>query len=57
MRTPTPGVIALQDVTTIFYKMDDFHHIHKEFVDDLEDKLRHWSDEQQIAEPVKKLVS
>lgn len=53
---PAPGVIALEDVTTIFYKMDDFHHIHKSFVDELEAKLKNWSDDQQIAEAVKQLV-
>ncbi|KAL4224066.1 hypothetical protein ACF0H5_017523 [Mactra antiquata] len=51
-----PGVIALEDVTTMFYKMDDFYHIHKEFVEQLTEKLKNWSDDQTIAEAVKQLV-
>jgi hypothetical protein len=32
-----PGLqaMAIEDVTTIFYKMDDFYQIHREFVGEL----------------------
>lgn len=49
-------LIAPEDVTTIFYKMDEFYTIHKTFVSELEAKVKNWSDDQQIAEAVKKLV-
>lgn len=49
--------ISPQDITTIFYKMDDFFQIHKEFVDELTEKVKKWSDDQRIAEAVKRLVS
>jgi hypothetical protein len=48
--------MPLEDITTIFYKMDDFYQIHKEFVEELGKKVMNWSDEQRIAEAVKKLV-
>ncbi|XP_052798949.1 uncharacterized protein LOC128230579 isoform X2 [Mya arenaria] len=51
-----PSPIALADVTTIFYKIDDFYQIHKEFVHELEAKVKAWSDRQEIAYIVKKLV-
>ena len=46
-----------QDITTIFYKMDEIYQIHKEFVDELTEKVNNWSDEQRIATAVKRLVS
>ncbi|KAH3857558.1 hypothetical protein DPMN_100168 [Dreissena polymorpha] len=49
-------LIDPEDVTTIFYKMDEFYTIHKTFVSELEAKVKNWSDDQQIAEAVKKLV-
>ena len=50
-------LIAVEDVTTIFYKLDDIFQIHKEFVDDLEKKVTTWSDDQNIGDTFKTLVS
>ncbi|XP_060576967.1 active breakpoint cluster region-related protein-like [Ruditapes philippinarum] len=54
--TQASTLMPLEDITTIFYKMDDFFQIHKEFVEELGKKVMNWSDEQRIAEAVKKLV-
>jgi len=50
------SVITLEDITTIFYKMDDFYQIHHEFVSEMNKKVQNWSDDQEIADDVKKLV-
>jgi len=50
------SVITLEDITTIFYKMDDFYQIHHEFVTEMNKKVQNWSDDQEIADDVKKLV-
>ncbi|XP_053375064.1 breakpoint cluster region protein-like isoform X2 [Mercenaria mercenaria] len=50
------NIMSLEDITTIFYKMDDFFQIHKEFVEELTAKVKDWSDLQRIAEAVKRLV-
>ena len=48
--------ISLEDITTIFYMMDQIYQKHKEFVDSLSEKVKDWSDEQTIGESFKIMV-
>lgn len=48
--------ITMEDITTIFYMMDQIYQKHKEFVDSLKVKVEHWSDEQTIGESFKIMV-
>ncbi|KAL5017150.1 hypothetical protein ScPMuIL_006739 [Solemya velum] len=52
----THTLISLEDVTTIFYKVEDIYKHHQGFVQDLQNKLQNWSDEQQIGKTFKVLV-
>lgn len=48
--------ISMEDITTIFYMMDQIYQKHKEFVDSLKEKVENWSDEQTIGESFKIMV-
>ena len=48
--------ISMEDITTIFYMMDQIYQKHKEFVDSLKEKVEHWSDDQTIGESFKIMV-
>ena len=48
--------ISMEDITTIFYMMDQIYQKHKEFVDSLKEKVENWSDEQTIGESFKLMV-
>ena len=49
--------ISMEDITTIFYMMDQIYQKHKEFVDSLKEKVENWSDEQTIGESFKIMVN
>jgi len=46
-----------EDIDVIFCRIPDLHESHDLFVSELQPLVDNWSDEQQIAEPIKVLVS
>lgn len=47
----------LEDLSTIFYKVEEIKQYHQTFVQSLQEKVNNWSDEQKIGEIFKELVS
>lgn len=47
---------SIEDLTTIFYKVEDIHVHHKKFVTSLKEKVDQWSDEQEIGRIFKELI-
>lgn len=49
-------MLPLEDLSTIFYKIEDIKQYHQTFVDQLEEKVDTWSDDQEIGHIFKELV-
>ncbi|XP_060085626.1 active breakpoint cluster region-related protein-like [Ylistrum balloti] len=52
----TNPMCSFEDLTTIFYKVEDIHVHHKSFVSSLKEKVDHWSDDQEIGKIFKELI-
>ena len=48
---------SMEDLTEIFYKIEEIYQYHKQFVSNLTSKLENWTDEQEVGPIFKELVS
>lgn len=55
--TTSQPVLTMQQVETIFYKIQDIFEIHKEFYDALLPSIQQWDDRVTVGHLFKKLVS
>lgn len=49
-------VCPLEDLSKIFYNIEEIKKFHHTFINNLEEKVQNWSDEQRIGEIFKELV-
>ncbi|XP_021361424.1 active breakpoint cluster region-related protein-like isoform X2 [Mizuhopecten yessoensis] len=56
MGCETNPLCSFEDLTTIFYKVEDIHVHHKTFVSSLKEKVDQWSDDQEIGQIFKELI-
>ncbi|XP_033748083.1 LOW QUALITY PROTEIN: active breakpoint cluster region-related protein-like [Pecten maximus] len=56
MSCETNPLCSFEDLTTIFYKVEDIHVHHKTFVSSLKEKVDQWSDDQEIGRIFKELI-
>lgn len=55
--TTSQPVLTIQQVETIFYKIQDIFEIHKEFYDALLPNIQHWDEKVTVGHLFQKLVS
>ena len=51
------AALSSEDIDVIFCGIPELHGAHDEFVSELQPLVDNWSDDQQVAEPIKVLVS
>ncbi|XP_069135362.1 active breakpoint cluster region-related protein-like [Argopecten irradians] len=56
MSFETTPLCSVEDMSTIFYKVEDIHVHHKTFVSSLKEKVDQWSDNQEIGRIFKELI-
>lgn len=55
--TTSQPVLTIQQIETIFYKIQDIYEIHKEFYDNLCPKVQQWDSQVTMGHLFQKLVS
>ncbi len=54
--TTSQPVLCNEDITSIFYKIPELHHVHMTFIQQLEPKIKAWSPDQEVASAFKIMV-